>query len=561
MAFLSSPGSTNEVDTASIQVIAISTSVSTISSSGQIHENYLEEMDLKWKLALLSMRARRSPRNQESKPKNQDSSRKTVIVEDTSSKAIVAIDGAGFDWSYMANDEVPTNMAVMDFSNSEVSDSDEDESKEMVLKSDNVQHKPEQANQPRNVSQNPRNFAPTTVLTKSGRIPISTARQSTSRAVAPVSAVRPINTAASKPLVNVTKPRQNALQTTHSLSRKPFYQQTALKNRNLNNNVNAAKANSVNAAKANSVNTAKGNKVTSSVGNQGINAVKSSACWVQRPKIKVQDHVYKNRNISYLADFREHDKGYVAFRGGAKAKIEHLVEKKVKIIRFDNRTEFKSRVMNVFCKEKCIKREYRVARTPQQNEVAKRVLVVKPHFKTPYELLKVNNATPTYVDSPNDPLMPDLEEARIFNNAYYDIDEGIEAYYNNLEKVISVSPIPSTRIYKDHPKEQIIGEVNSTVQIATIEEEIYVSQPLGFVDLEFPDRVYKAEKALYGLHQAPKAWYKTLSTYLLDNGFRKGTIDKTLFIKKIKDDILLIQVYVDDIIFGSTKRSLSTEFD
>ncbi|GKA73036.1 putative ribonuclease H-like domain-containing protein [Tanacetum coccineum] len=69
------------------------------------------------------------------------------------------------------------------------------------------------------------------------------------------------------------------------------------------------------------------------------------------------------------------------------------------------------------------------------------------------------------------------------------------------------------------------------------------------------------EKALYGLHQAPKAWYETLSTYLLENGFRRGIIDKTLFIKKDKGDILLVQVYVDDIIFGSTKKSLCTEFE
>nr|GFB42008.1 hypothetical protein [Tanacetum cinerariifolium] len=99
----------------------------------------------------------KSPRNQESRPKNQDSSRKTVIVEDTSSKAMVAIDGAGFDWSYMADDEVPTNMALMAFTDSKVSNSDEDESKEMVLKSDNDQHKLAQANQPRKVTQNPRN--------------------------------------------------------------------------------------------------------------------------------------------------------------------------------------------------------------------------------------------------------------------------------------------------------------------------------------------------------------------------------------------------------------------
>ncbi|GKD54040.1 putative ribonuclease H-like domain-containing protein [Tanacetum coccineum] len=69
------------------------------------------------------------------------------------------------------------------------------------------------------------------------------------------------------------------------------------------------------------------------------------------------------------------------------------------------------------------------------------------------------------------------------------------------------------------------------------------------------------EKALYALHQAPRAWYETLSTYLLDNGFYRGQIDKILFIKIIKSDILLVQVYVDDIIFRSTKKELCTDFE
>ncbi|GJU84996.1 ribonuclease H-like domain-containing protein [Tanacetum coccineum] len=84
-----------------------------------------------------------------------------------------------------------------------------------------------------------------------------------------------------------------------------------------------------------------------------------------------------------------------------------------------------------------------------------------------------------------------------------------------------------------------------------IEEEVYVCQPLGFEDPDNLDKVYKAVKALYGLHQAPRAWYETLAKYLLDNGFHRGKIDQTLFIKKQKGDILLVQVYVDDIIFGS----------
>ncbi|GKE04045.1 putative ribonuclease H-like domain-containing protein [Tanacetum coccineum] len=236
----------------------------------------------------------------------------------------------------------------------------------------------------------------------------------------------------------------------------------------------------------------------------------------------------------------------------------------------------------------------------------------------------------------------DLLNTGIFSGAYDDEDVGAEADLNNLETTMNVSPIPTTRIHKDHPKEQIIGDINSTTQtrrmikifkelamdellqfslqkvwrlvglpkgkyaigtkwvyrnkkdergivvrnkarlvaqgytqeegidydevfapIARIEaiRGVYVCQPLAFEDPQFLDKVYKVEKALYGLHQAPRAWYETLSTYLLENGFRRGLIDKTLFIKKSKGDILLVQVYVDDIIFGSTKKSLCIEFE
>ncbi|GJW23083.1 putative ribonuclease H-like domain-containing protein [Tanacetum coccineum] len=103
-------------------------------------------------------------------------------------------------------------------------------------------------------------------------------------------------------------------------------------------------------------------------------------------------------------------------------------------------------------------------------------------------------------------------------------------------------------------------DVKSAFLYGTIEEEVYVCQPPGFVDPEFPKKVYKVEKALYGLHQAPRAWYETLSTYLLDNRFHKGQINKSLFIKRFKGDILLVKVYVDDIIFGLTKKSLCDEF-
>ncbi|GJV83413.1 putative ribonuclease H-like domain-containing protein [Tanacetum coccineum] len=93
-------------------------------------------------------------------------------------------------------------------------------------------------------------------------------------------------------------------------------------------------------------------------------------------------------------------------------------------------------------------------------------------------------------------------------------------------------------------------DVRSAFLYGTIEEDVYVCQPPSFEDPQFLDKVYKVEKALYGLHQAPRAWYETLSTYLLENGFRRGTIDKTLFIKKDKDDGIFISQdkYVADIL-------------
>ncbi|GJS93152.1 putative ribonuclease H-like domain-containing protein, partial [Tanacetum coccineum] len=207
----------------------------------------------------------------------------------------------------------------------------------------------------------------------------------------------------------------------------------------------------------------------------------------------------------------------------------------------------------------------------------------------------------TSIELPDDPNMPELEDIIYSDDAE---DVGAEADMNNLNTFIPVSPIPSARIHKDHPVEQIIGDWNSTPQTrrmtknleehglfssvqqrtnhkdfqnclnkkdergimiknkarlvaqgytqeegidydemdvksafiyGKIEEEVYVCQPLGFEDPNFPNRVYKLEKALYGLHQAPKAWYETLSTCLLDNGFQRGKINKTLFIRKDKE--------------------------
>ncbi|GJW38991.1 putative ribonuclease H-like domain-containing protein [Tanacetum coccineum] len=247
----------------------------------------------------------------------------------------------------------------------------------------------------------------------------------------------------------------------------------------------------------------------------------------------------------------------------------------------------------------------------------------------------------------------------IFTHASYD-DEGAVADFTNLETLVNVSPIPTSRINSIHPLTLILGDPKSAVQTRSkltkssgphafilidlpygkkaigtkwvyrnkkdergvvvrnkerlvaqghrqeegidydevfapvarieairiflafasyigfivyqmdvksaflygkIDEEVYVSQPPGFINPKYPKKVYKVVKSLYGLHQAPKAWYATLSTFLLKNRYRRGTIDKTLFTKKDNHDIILVQVYVDDIIFGSTKKSWYDEFE
>ncbi|GKB57027.1 hypothetical protein Tco_0913213 [Tanacetum coccineum] len=415
MAFVITPSSTNEVNTTNVQVSIANSTVSTDSTLDstanlsdatvyaflanqpnrsqlvhkdleQIHVDDLEKMDLKWQLALLSMRARKyyqrtgkkitiNRKVQGTKKARLEikTAQEGLNVEDISSKAMVAIDGAGFDWSYMADEEVPTNLALMAFSNSEFNlatykrglASVEEQlvfykknevmfcDQIVVLKSDasfkdseinalNIQieklKKEKESNQIKidnfenasksldklirsQISDNNRKgvgynavpplptglFAPPTIdLSNSGlkefqQPEFEGYRLKENKGVCENSSNEikkttdaPIiedwvsdcdedeseefysnsnfnQTSAPKSFVNAAKTRPNAFQKSHSPSRRPFYQQTALKNRNLIDKVNTAKVNSVN--------TAKGNRVTSDVGKQGINAIKSSTCW------------------------------------------------------------------------------------------------------------------------------------------------------------------------------------------------------------------------------------------------------------------------------------------
>jgi hypothetical protein len=103
-------------------------------------------------------------------------------------------------------------------------------------------------------------------------------------------------------------------------------------------------------------------------------------------------------------------------------------------------------------------------------------------------------------------------------------------------------------------------DVKSAFLNGPIKEEVYVEQPPGFEDSEYPNHVYKLSKALYGLKQAPRAWYECLRDFLITNGFKLGKVDPTLFTKTIAKDLFICQIYVDDIIFGSTNKSTCEEF-
>nr|GEX48598.1 uncharacterized mitochondrial protein AtMg00810-like [Tanacetum cinerariifolium] len=138
---------------------------------------------------------------------------------------------------------------------------------------------------------------------------------------------------------------------------------------------------------------------------------------------------------------------------------------------------------------------------------------------------------------------------------------------NQLETLTVESPIPTvslsvpTACLNDSSEPSIYQmDVKSAFLYGTIDEEVYVIQPPRFQDPEYSASVYKVEKAMYGLHQAPRAWYGTLSKYLLTNGFQRGTIDQTLFIKRQRGNFILVQIYVDDIIFGSSNPQLCKEF-
>ncbi|GJT55930.1 putative ribonuclease H-like domain-containing protein [Tanacetum coccineum] len=652
-----------------------------------------------------------------------------------------------------------------------------------------------------------RNFVPTAVVTKSGQVPVNTAKQSSLRAATSISTARHVNTAALKPKVNAASPIKYSYFKAHSPLRRPFNQKSAAKTNNFNKKVHTAKVNNVT--------TAGPEVVVSTAEGKGGN--------VGNPQYALQDQGifdsgcfrHMTGNKFYLTDYQDIDDGFLAFagspkRGGltclfAKATIDESnlwhrrlgyitfktmnklvrgnlvrdplgkfdgktdegflvgysinnkafrvfntrtrkVEEKLHIKFLENKPnvtrsgpewlfdidsltksmnyepvtagnqtngdagietnvnagidnkdadevpgkgdddlserngqekeegvsnkeddqhvkDFRAELDNLLVQQKegfanntnrvstvndnADDQERIDSSTQDVNTVGPSINTVSENINT--RSLNINTASPIL----NDPSMQSLEATGIFDGAYDDEDVGAEADLNNLEITMNVSPIPTTKIHKDHPKDQIIGDINSATQTrrmtkiteehvltlvdlpkgkraigtkwvyrnkkdergivvrnkarlvaqgytqeegidydevfapvarieairlflayasfmglivyqmdvksaflyGTIEEEVYVCQPPSFEDPQFPDKVYKVEKALYGLHQAPRAWYETLSTYLLENGYIRGTIDKILFIKKDRGDILLVQVsMIGSLMYLTTSR-------
>ncbi|GJZ31788.1 retrovirus-related pol polyprotein from transposon TNT 1-94 [Tanacetum coccineum] len=178
-----------------------------------------------------------------------------------------------------------------------------------------------------------------------------------------------------------------------------------------------------------------------------------------------------------------------------------------------------------------------------------------------------NEAPPLAEDTESSSTNQDLSNIHEFNQLYPLTHTWTKAH--PLKQVIEgsfdpIARLEAVRMFVDYAAHNNFTIYQMDVKTAflngPLKEEVYVSQPDGFVDPDFPDHVYHFCKALYGLKKSPRAWFDKLSSFLIENHFTKGIVDPTLFTRRNGDDILLVQIYVDDIIFGSTNLVFSNRF-
>nr|GEW98005.1 retrotransposon protein, putative, unclassified [Tanacetum cinerariifolium] len=175
-----------------------------------------------------------------------------------------------------------------------------------------------------------------------------------------------------------------------------------------------------------------------------------------------------------------------------------------------------------------------------------RSIVRLRHDKTPYELLHGK--------------LPDLSFLYVFVDRGYRQEEGID-FEESFAPVAILEAIRISLAYAAH-KNMVVYQMDVKTAFLNdnLLEEVYVSQSDGFVDPDNPNYVYKLKKALYGLKQALRAWYDMLSSFLLSQDFSKGSVDPTLFIRRNRNDLLLVQIYVDDIIFAASTPEMCDIF-
>nr|GEY12121.1 hypothetical protein [Tanacetum cinerariifolium] len=823
MAFVSSPSSANKVNTAygvsttNTQVSLASTQVSTTSTQVrtanlsdatiyaflasqpnrsqlvhkdliQIHKDDLEEMDLKWQLALLSMRTKREsrqPKNQDSRNGNQDSSRRTVNVEETSSKAMVAIDGADFDWSYMADDEVPTNMTLMAFLDSEEFQQPEFEDyrpKTSKSVSEDISNEVRKSFDAPLVKElvsddklEKKTIFPTVakiefvihkkkikaMLTVSKHITGNMSYLSnfkkfdegyvTFRGGAKGGKITGKGTlkTADESQVLLKIPRKNNMYSVYmkniilkeSLTclvakatldesmlwhRRPGHVNFKIINKLVKENLVRGLPTKRFENDQTCVACLKGKQHKASCKSMIQNFITQplfmlhmdlfgptsvSSLMNKKYCLVVTDDYSRFTWVFFLATKDETSGIFKRFI----TKVENLVDKEVKIIRCDNGIELKNRVMSEFCEKKGIKKEFSVARTPQQNGVAERrnrklieadrTMFADSKLPTTFWAEAVNTACYVQnrfdgksdegffvgysVNSTNSNdfvgtkksigaghasketgssidylLMPLWKDGLLFDSSLKNAsndepqpssdagnkdDEGVskesgidnqerpensthdvntagpsintantnvnvELDMSNISTTYLVSFTPNTRIHKDHLLDHVIGDVQSSEEPKKViqalkdpiwieamqeellqfklqklwtlvdlpygkrtigtkwiyknkkdergivirnnarlflayasfkdfvvhpidvksaflygksEKEVYVCQPLGFEDPEFPNRVYKIEKALYGLHQAPRAWRCVQS--LMHKKFQMSSMGELVF--------------------------------